>query len=150
LIPFGGNGDSWPAFGAEPGYPVIFESRVARNGRGAPDVVAPPLKARAGGPGRGDGAPLLATAFAVRRLTVRECERLQGLPDDYTLIPNYRKRLRADEIEEMAPYLGIPYEEALRVARPRTAHGTARLETQWQSRSCDGSGAGFRRWTGRF
>lgn len=25
--------------------------------------------------------------MAVRRLTPRECERLQGFPDDYTLIP---------------------------------------------------------------
>lgn len=29
----------------------------------------------------------LKTASAVRRLTPRECERLQGFPDDYTLIP---------------------------------------------------------------
>jgi DNA (cytosine-5)-methyltransferase 1 len=62
-----------------------------------------------------DSAPRFATCLAVRRLTVRECERLQGLPDDYTLIPNYRKRLSADEVEEMAAYLGIPLEEALRV-----------------------------------
>ena len=31
----------------------------------------------------------------VRRLTPRECERLQGFPDDYTLIP-YRNKLAAD------------------------------------------------------
>lgn len=98
-----------------PILPVVFESRFARNGRGAPDTIAPPLKAQSGGSGRGDGAPLLATWLAVRRLTARECERLQGLPDDYTLIPNYRKRLRADEIDEMAAYLGIPLEEARRV-----------------------------------
>lgn len=30
--------------------------------------------------------------FAVRRLTPRECERLQGFPDDYTLIPVKKKR----------------------------------------------------------
>jgi DNA (cytosine-5)-methyltransferase 1 len=29
----------------------------------------------------------VAKAMAVRRLTPRECERLQGFPDDYTLIP---------------------------------------------------------------
>ena len=34
-------------------------------------------------------------ASAVRRLTPRECERLQGFPDDYTLVP-YRKGLMAD------------------------------------------------------
>ena len=31
----------------------------------------------------------------VRRLTPRECERLQGFPDDYTLV-EYRGRLAAD------------------------------------------------------
>ena len=34
-------------------------------------------------------------ASAVRRLTPRECERLQGFPDDYTLVP-YRKGMMAD------------------------------------------------------
>jgi len=34
-------------------------------------------------------------ASGVRRLTVRECERLQGFPDDYTLVP-YRGRPAAD------------------------------------------------------
>jgi len=33
--------------------------------------------------------------MAVRRLTPRECERLQGFPDDYTLIP-VGKRESAD------------------------------------------------------
>ncbi|MBX3536453.1 MAG: DNA cytosine methyltransferase, partial [Chelatococcus sp.] len=34
-------------------------------------------------------------ASAVRRLTPRECERLQGFPDDYTLIP-FRGKPAAD------------------------------------------------------
>jgi len=150
--------------------PVVFESRFARNDRGAPSAVCPPLKARCGEDGRGDAAPLVfglstfetpkfaedlsppvmvpsptgggqppAVAFAigshagaadgdqtnrshakggpvglniaeelayslregrnqsvamvsaVRRLTPRECERLQGLPDDYTLVPYHGK-----------------------------------------------------------
>jgi DNA (cytosine-5)-methyltransferase 1 len=33
--------------------------------------------------------------LSVRRLTPRECERLQGFPDDYTLIP-YRGKPAAD------------------------------------------------------
>jgi DNA (cytosine-5)-methyltransferase 1 len=37
----------------------------------------------------------LAAAAAVRRLTPRECERLQGFPDDFTLVP-YRGKLMAD------------------------------------------------------
>jgi DNA (cytosine-5)-methyltransferase 1 len=76
---------------------VCFENRVARNGRGGPSELVPPLKAQSGGSGRGDGAPLLAVSgtLAVRRLTPRECERLQGMPDDYTLIP-YRGKPAAD------------------------------------------------------
>jgi DNA (cytosine-5)-methyltransferase 1 len=33
--------------------------------------------------------------MTVRRLTPRECERLQGFPDDYTLIP-WRKKQAED------------------------------------------------------
>ncbi len=95
--------------------PMIFEARYARNGRGAPDVVAPPLKACSGTTGRGDGAPLLASWVAVRRLTPRECERLQGFPDDWTLVPTYAQKIRADEIEEVAAYLGIQVEAARRL-----------------------------------
>jgi DNA (cytosine-5)-methyltransferase 1 len=60
--------------------------------------VAHTLRARgfdASEDGTGRGTPLVPVAFdrhmamgaAVRRLTPRECERLQGLPDDYTLVP---------------------------------------------------------------
>lgn len=34
----------------------------------------------------GHGAPAVQTAMQVRRMTPRECERLQGFPDDWTLI----------------------------------------------------------------
>ena len=37
----------------------------------------------------------VAQAMTVRRLTPRECERLQGFPDDYTLIP-WRKKAASD------------------------------------------------------
>ena len=51
----------------------------------------------------GDPAPTVdasfvhgvAQAMTVRRLTPRECERLQGFPDDYTLIP-WRKKAAGD------------------------------------------------------
>jgi len=39
--------------------------------------------------------PASGTLAVVRRLTPRECERLQGMPDDYTLIP-YRGKPAAD------------------------------------------------------
>ena len=37
----------------------------------------------------------VSTMSGVRRLTPRECERLQGFPDDYTLVP-YRRGMAAD------------------------------------------------------
>ena len=58
----------------------------------------PPLMARSsrGGaqtlsPGHQTDGHMVADAMQVRRLTPRECERLQGFPDDYTLIP-WRKK----------------------------------------------------------
>jgi DNA (cytosine-5)-methyltransferase 1 len=45
--------------------------------------------------GTGRGQPITASGAAVRRLTPRECERLQGFPDDYTLI-NMRGKPAAD------------------------------------------------------
>ena len=43
----------------------------------------------------GAHAPSIASPTCVRRLTPRECERLQGFPDDYTLIP-YRNGTAKD------------------------------------------------------
>ena len=43
----------------------------------------------------GHGAPAVAQAMTVRRLTPRECERLQGFPDDWTMIP-WRKKPAED------------------------------------------------------
>lgn len=37
--------------------------------------------------GAGDAIPQTVSGMQVRRLTPRECERLQGFPDDYTAIP---------------------------------------------------------------
>lgn len=48
---------------------------------------------RGGDGGRHDG--VMTDAMLVRRLTPRECERLQGFPDDYTAIP-YRSKPAAD------------------------------------------------------
>ena len=58
------------------------------------------------GQGGAKGAPIVGTLsagfygasiqhMAVRKLTPRECERLQGFPDDWTLVP-YRNKLASD------------------------------------------------------
>jgi DNA (cytosine-5)-methyltransferase 1 len=43
----------------------------------------------------GAHVPSIASGVQVRRLTPRECERLQGFPDDWTAIP-VRGRIAAD------------------------------------------------------
>lgn len=48
-----------------------------------------------GGGKAGQGTPMVVHGMAVRRLTPRECERLQGFPDDWTLVP-YRGKPAAD------------------------------------------------------
>lgn len=57
--------------------------------------------------GYGSGVPYFDDGAAVRRLTPRECERLQGFPDEWTMIPSYRTRVKRDEIAEMAAYWGM-------------------------------------------
>jgi DNA (cytosine-5)-methyltransferase 1 len=47
------------------------------------------------GPLQRCNTPAVAQAMTVRRLTPRECERLQGFPDDYTAIP-WRKKPAED------------------------------------------------------
>ena len=50
---------------------------------------------KVGGGKPGQGYPAAMVDSAVRRLTPRECERLQGYPDDYTLV-TYRGKPAAD------------------------------------------------------
>lgn len=51
--------------------------------------VMQPLNRGGGKPGM--CYPAIRQAMQVRRLTPRECERLQGFPDDYTLVPHRGK-----------------------------------------------------------
>lgn len=50
---------------------------------------------RSNGPGHDPVGTRIRHGMAVRRLTPRECERLQGLEDDYTLVP-YNGKMAAD------------------------------------------------------
>lgn len=47
---------------------------------------------------RSSPPPALLTAMQVRRLTPRECERLQGFKDNYTAIPGKRKAINPDKL----------------------------------------------------
>jgi DNA (cytosine-5)-methyltransferase 1 len=67
-----------------------FQPRIARNGRGDMGDIVNALNAQSGETGKGDAAPCVATTMAVRRLTVVECSRLQGFPDEYLLSVTWR------------------------------------------------------------
>lgn len=66
------------------------------SGRGTP-VVATALTTRCGNTQDDQQVgQLISSGPGVRRLTPRECERLQGFPDDHTLVPNKRGKLMSD------------------------------------------------------
>jgi DNA (cytosine-5)-methyltransferase 1 len=77
-----------------PLVPVAFSCKD--HGADAGDL-APTLRAmgHAGSHPNAGGQVAALSGARVRRLTPRECERLQGFPDDYTLIP-YRGGMAAD------------------------------------------------------
>ena len=82
-----------PANGGHPPAVAFKASHYTRGKDGSPSEVTPPLSADAD---KGDQDTLLL-ASTVRRLTPRECERLQGFPDDYTAIP-YGRPQHPDQV----------------------------------------------------
>jgi site-specific DNA-cytosine methylase len=80
-----------------------FYSTGGTHGVNQQPEVSPPVKV---GSGLGiPSPPAVAQAMTVRRLTPRECERLQGFPDDWTLIP-WRKK-PADECPDGPRYKAL-------------------------------------------
>jgi DNA (cytosine-5)-methyltransferase 1 len=91
-----------------------FDASEDGTGRGQPIVafhenqraevticdIAGTLKAKGGKPGQGYPAAMIDNR--VRRLTPRECERLQGFPDDYTLVPDWNGWRKMDATESPA------------------------------------------------
>jgi DNA (cytosine-5)-methyltransferase 1 len=77
-----------------PIVPVLGVALRGRDGGATAEVTGDVMTALRCGGGGGD-KPHALLGHRVRRLTPRECERLQGFPDDYTLIPQ-RKGLAAD------------------------------------------------------
>jgi DNA (cytosine-5)-methyltransferase 1 len=72
---------------------VLQEQPVAWSGELTASTDMAGTLQRGGEGGRVDG--VMTSQMAVRRLTPRECERLQGFPDDYTLV-EYRGKLASD------------------------------------------------------
>jgi DNA (cytosine-5)-methyltransferase 1 len=82
---------------------VAFNCKSSDPARGVTGDITTTLRAMASTTSHQNGGGHLAFASgaAVRRLTPRECERLQGFPDDYTLIP-WRKGLSPDGLRYRA------------------------------------------------
>lgn len=77
---------------------IAFQTRIGRNGRGQPEEICPALSGADAGETSGMrpvAAIPNAKGWAIRRLTPRECERLMGFSDDYTLI-SYRGKPAKD------------------------------------------------------
>ena len=85
-----------PAFTLQRNHSHAVASFKGGNGSGAGNIgysehVSPTLTSAEGG----NQVPTLMQGAAVRRLTPRECERLQGFPDDYTLV-KFGNRMMSD------------------------------------------------------
>ena len=91
----GGDGQITGALAAEAG--MKQQNYVAFTQNQAGDVLSgnvfPSMGTNQNATGR--NTPKVMDGMAVRRLTPVECERLQGFPDNFTLIP-YRKKFAAD------------------------------------------------------
>ncbi|MDB6178979.1 DNA cytosine methyltransferase [Paracoccus sp. Z330] len=101
---------------------VAFDMRGREGGampEGPHDTVS--VRAASGGSSRS----YVALPWAVRRLTPRECERLQGFPDDFTLIPNWAARASREDLEQTARWIwtddnqanGMTWDDAMKLAR---------------------------------
>lgn len=88
---FGAEGDPSFTLTKGPSHAVAYDMRGREGGaqfEGPHDTAN--IRAASGGSSKS-----YVAASAVRRLTPRECERLQGFPDDYTLV-DHRKKPAAD------------------------------------------------------
>jgi DNA (cytosine-5)-methyltransferase 1 len=101
--------------------------RAASGGASAAMVAVGTLTARyAKGTDSTASTPLVPESLAVRRLTPRECERLQGFPDDWTLLSDGRPQPDSARYRQMGNAVPVPMIEwgvrrllALEAARSR-------------------------------
>ncbi|HOH51951.1 MAG TPA: DNA cytosine methyltransferase, partial [Candidatus Hydrogenedentes bacterium] len=79
----------WQQGGGEVDGATYFEPRFTRTSGGQPqEELAHCLRSDTN---TGDGQPCVHVHSTVRRLTPRECERLQGFPDDHTAVQHRNK-----------------------------------------------------------
>jgi hypothetical protein len=82
-----------PGFVAHPVVPVAYDMTHGDDPMRPCGKRSPTLQGRMGT--GGNQVPVIHASYAVRRLTVTECERLQGFPDGFTQVP-YRNKPACD------------------------------------------------------
>jgi DNA (cytosine-5)-methyltransferase 1 len=107
-------GDPCHSLSAAAHPPAVTVALRGREGGAEIEIgsdVATALRASQGGSDK----PHVLADMAVRRLTPRECARLQGFPDDHTMIEGYGGAVYKDGTDraEMAAYLGFESVEAM-------------------------------------
>lgn len=95
------------------GQPIVAAFHENQRAELTLNDIAGTVKCAGGKPGQGYPAAMVGSA--VRRLTPRECERLQGFTDDYTLIPWRGKP--DDECPDGPRYKAIGNSKAVPVVR---------------------------------
>jgi DNA (cytosine-5)-methyltransferase 1 len=76
----------------EPDTPLSSRPSQTNGDSAMTPLVAYALRKDPGGTGQGHNTNYVSEPSAVRRLTPRECERLQGFPDDWTALgPDSRR-----------------------------------------------------------
>lgn len=86
------------------GYPAVAFDLRGREGGAMPEGPHDTANIRAAS--GGSSRSYVAMSWAVRRLTPRECERLQGFPDDFTKVPGaskggWREVDETEDVEEL-------------------------------------------------
>lgn len=114
-------GNSGNASGSAP--MIAFDSKASgRNGFGVGEV-SPTLRAMGHTKSHSNAGGQVAvnSAMGVRRLTPRECERLQGFPDDYTLLTTWKgwRPMDASETPESCRALGLEVRQSRKTGKWR-------------------------------
>lgn len=90
-----GEGHDASEDGTGRGTPLVAFSCKDHGGDAGDNAPTMRAMAHSGSHANSGGQVAIAGRYGVRRLTPRECERLQGLPDDWTLVP-YRGKPAKD------------------------------------------------------
>lgn len=106
----------------DPGTNAIAFSCKDHGADAAADL-APTMRAmnHAGSHANAGGQLAVQQSSSVRRLTPRECERLQGFPDDYTRIPSWTgwRKMGSDETPEQCIADGMEVKQNKKTGRWR-------------------------------